>query len=136
MNEELIKRLRKIGDRVPAPCPDGIKGCLVFHFSVETDPTCAEAADTIEAQAAEIKRLREALILRGVGKINGDGWKDVTKQGEVVYVWNTPLEPPFAEGQYPRVGCEGWSASVRQYDFFPATVEDVAAIRAALGEAE
>ena len=61
MSEELIKRLRKIGDRVPAPCPDGIKGCLVFHFSVETDPTCAEAADTIEAQAAEIERLREAL---------------------------------------------------------------------------
>lgn len=61
MSDDLVKQLRKIGERVPVPCPDGIKGCLVFHFRVETDPTCAEAADRIEALEAEVERLREAL---------------------------------------------------------------------------
>ena len=61
MTDDLVKRLRKIGDRVSAPCPDGIKGCSVFHFRVETDPTCAEAADRIEALTAEVERLRAAL---------------------------------------------------------------------------
>lgn len=54
---ELVGRLRKIGERVPVVCPDGIKGCLVFHFRVETDPTCAEAADAITALSAEVERL-------------------------------------------------------------------------------
>jgi hypothetical protein len=61
MTDDLVKLLRKIGERVPVPCPDGIKGCLVFHFRVETDPTCAEAADRIEALTAEVERLRELL---------------------------------------------------------------------------
>lgn len=78
----------------------------------------------------------DAAILRGVGKINGDGWKDKTKIGEVVYVWNAPLEPPYAAGQYPRIGCELWSASIEQYDFTPAGAEDVAGIRAAFAAAE
>jgi hypothetical protein len=76
--------------------------------------------------------MEDAPILRGVGKITGDGWKGTTKQGEVVYVWNAHLEPPFMEEQYPRVGCEQWSASDQQYDFSPATAEDIAAIRATL----
>lgn len=76
----------------------------------------------------------DAAILRGVGKINGDGWKDTTKQGDIVYVWNAHLHPPFMDGQYPRVGCEHWSASDQQYDFSPATAEDIAAIRATLAK--
>jgi hypothetical protein len=46
MTEELIKRLR---ERRPAP------------FPAKVNITMAEAADAIEAQAAEIERLREAL---------------------------------------------------------------------------
>jgi hypothetical protein len=47
-DQELTNRLRQIGQRVAVPCPDGIKGCAVFHYRVETEPTCAEAADRIE----------------------------------------------------------------------------------------
>jgi hypothetical protein len=47
-DQDLLKRLRQTGQRVAVPCPDGIKGCAVFHFIVETEPTCAEAADRIE----------------------------------------------------------------------------------------
>ena len=75
--------------------------------------------------------VQEAEILKGVGRINGDGWKDTTKKGEVVYVWNRTLEPPYAPGQYPRVGNEIWSATAEQYDFTPATVEEVQALFAA-----
>ena len=70
----------------------------------------------------------EAVILKGVGRINGDGWKDTTKKGEVVYVWNRTLEPPYKPGQYPRVGNEIFSATAEQYDFTPATVEEVRAL--------
>lgn len=48
MSDDLVTRLRRIGERVKVPCPDEIKGCLVFHYRIETDPTCAEAADEIE----------------------------------------------------------------------------------------
>lgn len=71
-------------------------------------------------------------ILRGVGKISGDGWKDTTRKGEVVFVWNVEQPKPHAPGQYPRIGCEGWTASTEQYDFAPVTAADVPAIRAAL----
>ena len=56
MSDDIVNRLRGIGERVLVPCPDKIKGCLVAHYRIETDPTCAEAAD-------EIERLREALRL-------------------------------------------------------------------------
>lgn len=74
---------------------------------------------------------REAVaILKGIGKIDGDGWKDTTTKGEVVYVWNAEKPSPYAPGQYPRIGNEGWSASTSQYDFTPATADDVPAILA------
>ncbi len=63
-------------------------------------------------------------VLKGVGKINGDGWKDTTFLGQVVYVWNTELPEPYKPGQYPRIGNPGWSASTDQYDFTPATAEE------------
>lgn len=76
---------------------------------------------------------QSAVILKGVGKINGDGWKDTTKVGEIVFVWNAELSPPYAPGQFPRVGNEVWAASTTQYDFTPATIEEV---RAHLGGAD
>ena len=69
-------------------------------------------------------------VLKGVGKINGDGWKDTTTIGEVVYVWNAEKPSPYAPGQYPRIGNEGWSASTAQYDFSPASVDEVRALAA------
>lgn len=67
------------------------------------------------------------MILKGTGKINGDGWKDTTRIGDVVYVWNQMLPPPYAPGQYPRLGNSCWSASTEQYDFVPATLEEAKA---------
>ncbi|WP_287497518.1 hypothetical protein [Pandoraea sp. CB10b_02] len=83
-----------------------------------------DAAPTPAAQSAG----QEAVawpILKGVGKIDGDGWKDTTKVGQIVYVWNAELPAPNMEGQFPRIGNEIWSASTKQYDFTPATMEEI-----------
>lgn len=72
------------------------------------------------------------VVLKGVGKVNGDGWKDTTTEGEIVFVWNVEKPTPYAPGQYPRVGNEGWSASTSQYNFTPATADDVPSILALL----
>ena len=72
----------------------------------------------------------EPQVLKGVGKINGDGWKDTTSIGEVVYVWNAEKPSPYAPGQYPRIWNEGWSASTAQYDFSPASIDEVRALAA------
>ncbi|MDX2334575.1 hypothetical protein [Brevundimonas vesicularis] len=92
-------------------------------------PSLAPAAP-VEASGSE-----RAAVLKGVGKVNGDGWKDTTTKGEVVFVWNAEKPSPYAPGQYPRVGNDGWSASTSQYDFAPATADDVPAILAALARA-
>lgn len=68
--------------------------------------------------------VQEAMILKGVGKINGDGWKDTTKIGQIVFVWNAELPKPYAPGQFPRVGNESYAASTDQYDFVPATLDE------------
>jgi hypothetical protein len=63
-------------------------------------------------------------LLKGIGKINGDGWKDVTRKGEVIFVYANPLPKPYighdGSRQYERVGNISWTASDRQYDFKPA----------------
>lgn len=88
-----------------------------------------EAIITAREAAARAEGRREgAVILKGIGKINGDGFKDTTKIGEVVFVWNKELPSPYAPGLYPRVGNEVWAASREQYDFQPATVAEVQAI--------
>lgn len=69
-----------------------------------------------------------AQILKGIGKKSGDGFKDTTKIGEIVFVWNSELPKPYASGQFPRVSAEHWSASTEQYDFYPATVDEVQAL--------
>ena len=92
------------------------------------------AADLILAALSPASPARtpmgEPQVLKGVGKINGDGWKDTTSIGEVVYVWNAEKPSPYAPGQYPRIDNEGWSASTAQYDFSPASVDEVRALAA------
>lgn len=63
-------------------------------------------------------------ILKGIGKINGDGWKDTTTKGEVVFVWNAEKPTPHKPGQFPRIGQDSWTASTDQYDFQPATADE------------
>lgn len=65
----------------------------------------------------------EPLILKGIGRVDGDGWKDTTKVGQVIFVWNYELPKPYKEGQFTRVGYEdsAWTASIAQYDFTQAT---------------
>jgi hypothetical protein len=62
------------------------------------------------------------MILRGVGKINGDGWKDTTVKGEIVFAYARTLPKPYAPGQHERLGNIGWTASEDQYDFAPAGI--------------
>ena len=63
-------------------------------------------------------------LLKGIGKIDGDGFKDTTRKGEVVFVYANPLADPYAPGQYPRVGNTGYSASNEQFNFTPATIDE------------
>jgi hypothetical protein len=60
-DEEMLVGLKHIGKRVSLPCPDGLEGCLVHHFGIETDPVAARAIDRIEELKAENERLRKAL---------------------------------------------------------------------------
>ena len=93
-----------------------------------------EMGRTIEPLYAAASPARSPMggpqVLKGVGKINGDGWKDTTTIGEVVYVWNAEKPSPYAPGQYPRIWNEGWSASTAQYDFSPASIDEVRALAA------
>lgn len=70
MSDDLLKRLSRIGERVSIPCPDNIRGCLVFHYRVDTDPACVEAIDEIKRLRAENAQLRTSLqgLLTGVVK--------------------------------------------------------------------
>src|SRR5690625_569727 len=70
----------------------------------------------------------EAQILKGVARISGDGWKDKTREGDVVYVWNRELPPPYALGEYLRVGNDVWAAGTNVFDFAPAPQEEVEAV--------
>ena len=75
------------------------------------------------------------LIMKGTCKIGGDGFKDTTRTGEVVYVWNAELAEPYAPGQFPRVGNQaGWTASRDQFDFEPATLAEVSELFNAMAE--
>lgn len=69
--------------------------------------------------------LVEAPILKAVAKSDGDGWKDTRKKGDVVYVYNYELLPPYAPGQYQRVGELSWTVSAEDYDLTPATPREV-----------
>jgi hypothetical protein len=64
-------------------------------------------------------------ILRGVGRYTGDGWKDCTKKGQVVFTYGRQLPRPYGEGQYERVGNICWTASTRQFEFRRAHLWEV-----------
>ena len=107
-------------------CRDGVihaSDCAVHNAPALPTGTCDCGAAPAAQSAGQ-----EAVawpILKGVGKIDGDGWKDTTKVGQIVYVWNAELPAPYMEGQFPRIGNEIWSASTKQYDFKPATMEEI-----------
>jgi len=100
-----------------AECP---KGDSFARFAIGPVAAVAPSDATENADAGNA----DGQVLKGIGKINGDGWKDVTRKGEVVSVWNTELPRPYKAGQFPRIGNCGWSASTDQYDFQPATAEE------------
>lgn len=97
---------------------------LVYHRE-QTRPIqrTNDAIDALRAALAA-QATPQPMVLKGIGKINGDGWKDTTRIGEVVYAWNRPMPEPFAPGQFPRVGYPIWSASTTQYDFRPVADEE------------
>ncbi|MBL4835770.1 MAG: hypothetical protein JKY26_17605 [Pseudomonas sp.] len=70
-------------------------------------------------QRDEVMQLATPGILKGIARHSGDGFKDPTRQGDVVYVWDTELPAPAAAGQYPRVGNHIYSARNDQFDFTP-----------------
>jgi hypothetical protein len=89
----------------------------------KTDRLAPQApAPTSDAVAQPVEC--EPLVLKGVGKINGDGWKDTTEIGQEVLAWNTELPEPYAAGQFPRIGNAIWSASTSQYDFTPLNLAE------------
>ena len=62
------------------------------------------------------------ILLKGIGRYTGDGWKNQTIEGETVFVYSREMPKPFRAGQFQRVGNLGWTASIRQYDFRPASL--------------
>jgi hypothetical protein len=75
--------------------------------------------DTQPGKSESSSSFREGrfAILRGVGRYTGDGWKDCTKKGQVVFTYGRQLPRPYGDGQYERVGNICWTASVHQFDF-------------------
>lgn len=125
----LLQLWREVCGRSPALVNPQGKHLIVGEADLillgsEIERAMLAAAPTPAAQSAG-QEVVAWPIMKGVGKINGDGWKDTTKVGQVVYVWNTELPSPYMEGQFPRIGNEGWSASTKQYDFTPATTEEI-----------
>lgn len=65
-------------------------------------------------------------VLKGVAKFGGDGFKDPTVKGQVVYVWNQEKPSPYKPGQFPRVGNgAGWTAERDQFDFTAASLDEI-----------
>ncbi len=44
-------------------------------------------------------------IYRSISLYSGDGWKDDTRKGDVVFTYGRALPRPYGEGQHPMVGC-------------------------------
>lgn len=65
-------------------------------------------------------------VLKGVAKFGGDGFKDPTVKGQVVYVWNQEKPLPYKPGQFPRVGNgAGWTAERDQFEFTAASLGEI-----------
>lgn len=69
-----------------------------------------------------------AAILKGVARVSGDGFKDTTVKGDVVFVYAEPLPAPHGPGQYERIGFSGWTASSDMFDFKPTTRTEIKAL--------
>jgi hypothetical protein len=115
-DQELTNRLRQIGQRVAVPCPDGIKGCAVFHYRVETEPTCAEAADRIERLLESVKGLSQAWATAAVNREVSEG-----KLEKAVMTIKLALA--------------GWQSELLQYEM-TEDLDDMAAVKAVLAELE
>lgn len=59
MSGDLVRRLAQIGRKTQISCPDGVEGCLVYHYRIETDPTCVEAISRIEQLEAALKKIAQ-----------------------------------------------------------------------------
>lgn len=64
-------------------------------------------------------------ILKGIARKSGDGFKDTTRAGDVVFVINRELPKPHAPGQYLRLGSNSWTASREMFDFTPASLPEI-----------
>ena len=59
MTDDLVKRLAQIGRKTQISCPDGVEGCLVYHYRIDIDPTAAEAIARIEQLEAALKKIAQ-----------------------------------------------------------------------------
>lgn len=82
----------------------------------------------IEALEAALAAPPNPLLLKGIGKIAGDGFKDETRIGEVIYAWNREHPAPHAPGQFPRLGNPVYAASTEQFDFRPVDEDELIAV--------
>lgn len=68
----LLDRLSRVGERIGIPCPDNKKGCLVFHFRIETDPVCLEAIEYIKELEDALRKIAahdlQAIALKALSK--------------------------------------------------------------------
>lgn len=102
------------------------QGRHVLHTSGPVTFDCLRALFIAGLDSGIKSVLSQWPVLKGIGKVAGDGFKDTTKVGEVVYAWNQEQPSPFKPGQYPRVGNHcGWTASTDQFEFKLATVDEV-----------
>lgn len=128
----IARKLAGIQQADPGGGPDDIVRCYQHLLDLLGASTHDEAAREIGRLHGVL--LSKPMILKGVGRINGDGFKDTTKVGQVVYVWNAELPDPYSPGQFPRVGNDVWSASRDQFDFEPATLDEVRGLFAEWGK--
>jgi hypothetical protein len=82
----------------------------------------------VEALEAALAVPPTPLLLKGIGKIAGDGFKDETRIGEVIYAWNREHPAPHAPGQFPRLGNPVYAASTEQFSFRPLDDDEMVAV--------
>lgn len=82
----------------------------------------------VEALEAALAVPPTPLLLKGIGKIAGDGFKDETRIGEVIYAWNREHPAPHTHGQFPRLGNPVYAASAEQFAFFPVEDDELIAV--------
>lgn len=81
--------------------------------------------DISQKQGGWTPREGRFAIFKGVGRYNGDGWKDGTTKGEVIFTYGRQLPRPYGAGQFERVGNICMTATAKQYDFTRASLLEV-----------